>query len=79
MEFHEEPGSEAKFTADMLEGTGKNQMPELPDSYSDSDVQIKTDDGSMIGVGQRARISGKMLIAEGVCLMTVDKVEAVSE
>ncbi len=79
MEFHEQPGSEAEFTADMLEGNGKNQMAELPSSYSDADVQIKTDDGSVIGVGQRARISGKMLITEGVCLMTVDKVEALSE
>jgi outer membrane lipoprotein SlyB len=79
LDFLESPDSENRFTADMLEGNGKNQLAQVPDSYTDADVMIKTDDGSVIGVGQRARISGKMLIGEGVCLMTVDKVETISE
>jgi hypothetical protein len=75
MDFLETPDSEDSFTADLLEGSGSNQMSKLPDSYSDADIKIQTNDGGVIGIGQKARITGKMLIGEGVCLMTVAKVE----
>lgn len=78
-DFLEEVGSEKKFSADLLEGNGKNQLAELPDDYSNEDVKIKTDDGTVIGVEQKARISGEMLVAEGVCLMEVDKIETVTD
>ena len=79
LDFLESVGSENKFTADLLEGNGKNQLAELPDDYSNEDVKIKTNDGTVIGMEQKARISGEMLITEGVCLMEVDKVEAVTD
>ena len=75
MEFLETPDSEDSFTADMLEGSGNNQMSKLPESYSDADIKIQTNDGGVVRVGQKARIAGEMLIGEGVCLMSVDKVE----
>lgn len=79
LDFVDAPGSANNFTADVLEGDGRNQMAPVPDSYTDADIQLKTDDGSAIGVGQQARITGEMLIGEGVCLMSVDKIEAVTE
>jgi len=78
-DFLESVGSENKFSADLLEGNGKNQLAKLPDDYSNEDVKIKTDDGTVIGVEQKARISGEMLITEGVCLMEVHKIEAVTD
>lgn len=84
--FVSAPGDETDFTADLLEGDGRNQMSPIPDSYTDADIILNTDDGGTLGVGQRARISGKMSIVEpsaeagsGVCFMTVDKIEAVTE
>jgi hypothetical protein len=68
-------GSDQIMSADVLEGDGKNQLIPLPDSYTDADFQITTDDGSVIGLGTPARLTGKMLIAESVCLMEVDKIE----
>lgn len=79
LDFFDAPGSANRLTADVLEGNGRNQMAQLPDSYTDADLQIKADDGTVIGVGQRVRITGEMLIGEGVCLMSVDKIEAVTE
>jgi hypothetical protein len=74
-DFVEAPGSDNKFTADVLQGDGNNQAAALPDDYSDADVKIKTNDGKVIGVAQKARIQGKMAIAPDVCLMTVEKIE----
>lgn len=79
MDFVEAPGAEDAFTADVLEGNRPNHLLPVPDSYTDADIQFKTDDGSLIGIGQQARISGEMLIGEGVCLMTVDTIQAVTE
>ena len=75
MDFLETLDAAEGFTADMLEGSGPNQMSKLPDSYSNSDIKIQTNDGGTIGIGQKARISGEMLIGEGVCLMSVDRVD----
>jgi hypothetical protein len=79
MDFLDAPGSENRFTADVLEGSGRNQLAPIPESYSDADLQLRTADGSLIGLEQKVRVSGEMLIGEGVCLMTVDTIEAVTE
>ena len=79
MDFLESPDSENRFTADVLEGNGRNQLPKLPDDYTAADIKVKTADGGEIGVGQKARITGDMLIGEGVCLMTVRTIEAVTD
>ena len=68
-------GSDDIIGTDVVVGDGRNQMVELPDSYSDADIQVMTDDGTVIGIDQPARITGKMIVAEGVCAMYVDKVE----
>lgn len=79
MDFVDAPGSENRFTADVLEGRQANRLLPVPDSYTDADIQLKTADGGTLGVGQLARISGEMLIGEGVCLMSVDTIEAATD
>jgi hypothetical protein len=70
-------GSDDIIGADVVEGEGRNQAAPLPDSYSDADIKITTADGTVIGLDTPARITGKMIVAEGVCAMYVDKVEVV--
>jgi hypothetical protein len=79
LDFVETPGSDNKFSADILQGNRPNQIAPVPDNYTDKDIQLKTADGTVIGLGQKARITGKMLIGQGVCLMSVDKIEASTE
>jgi hypothetical protein len=68
-------GSDAVIGADLVEGDGRNQAAPLPDSYTDADFKITAADGTVIGLDTPARITGKMIVAEGVCAMYVDKVE----
>jgi hypothetical protein len=67
--------SDQVISADVVQGNLKNQMVELPDSYEDTDIKVMADDGTVIGINTPARITGKMLVAESVCVMYVDKVE----
>jgi hypothetical protein len=79
LDFVGTPGSANVFTADILEGDRPNQMAQVPEEYSAADIRLKTADGTVIGVEQKVRITGEMLIGEGVCLMSVDKIEALTE
>jgi hypothetical protein len=79
IDFVETPGSADIFTADVLEGDRPNQMMQVSEDYSAADIRLKTADGTVIGVEQEVRITGEMLIGEGVCLMSVDKIEALIE
>ncbi len=79
LDFVEAPGSANAFTADVLEGNQPNQLAPIPDDYTAADIQLRTADGTVIGVEQKVRITGEMLIGEGVCLMSVDKIESVTE
>lgn len=47
-------------------GTGKSQMAELPDHYSESDVKIETSDGTVVSTGGKVRVTGEVLGAGDV-------------
>ncbi|MCB2209847.1 hypothetical protein KQH62_03030 [bacterium] len=72
--FNSYPDGVQDFSADVKEGNRRNQMKHLDSGYLESDLQIKTDDGSVVGVGEHVTVSGKMLVTEDVCLMLVDKI-----
>lgn len=74
LDFAETPEGESPLAPDIKVGSGRNQMQALPDDFQDTDFQITTDDGTVLGLSDPVQISGEMSIAEDVCLMYVNQV-----
>jgi hypothetical protein len=76
----EKPGATANaISASVKVGTDENQMEALPKEYSEKDFKVHTNDGKVVGVGARVRLSGGRLgsAADKTCqLYGVDKIEA---
>lgn len=72
LEFVKNAGDSDGFTADVIRGDGDNEVEEIPDDFTAESITIHADDGSIVRVGDKVRISGEMLISENVCLMSVD-------
>jgi hypothetical protein len=55
-----EPGGKGKrvVNADVPVGDGKNQMEKLPKNFTDKDLKLHTQDGKVVGVGSKVRITG---------------------
>lgn len=54
-----EPGNKGKrVTADVPVGDGRNQFERLPKDFSDKDLKLHTQDGKVVGVGSKVRITG---------------------
>jgi hypothetical protein len=76
LDFAETPEGESPLAPDIKVGSGRNQMRALPEDFQDADFQITTDDGTVLGLGDPVQISGEMSIAENVCLMYVNRINA---
>lgn len=77
IDFAETPDGEASALApDIKVGAGNNQMRELPDDFLDADFQVAAQDGTVLTLDDRVQISGRMSVAQDVCLMYVDQVRA---
>lgn len=79
-EFVASPDETEGFTADVAEGSGRNQVAEIPEDFTPEDIQFLADDGTALGLGEEVRISGRLLVGEGqseVCIVNVDKIELV--
>ena len=62
MELFEQPDRGGEMVrVSMTLGTGNNQMVEPPDSYSDADMLIHTDNGQEIHTGDLVQIEGKVI------------------
>jgi len=61
-------------------GNGANEMSKLPDKFAPSDVKLHTNDGKVLGVGMKVRVTGQRMGSAGdptVCAIDdVDLVEA---
>ena len=77
--FNQFPDGEFDFSADVREGRRRNQMIPLESGYLEKDLQIKTDEGSFIGAGDHVKITGELLVSENVCVMYVNKIEALED
>lgn len=73
--FNSYPDGDQEFSAELREGNRKNMMRHLESGYLEEDLQIKTDNRELVGVGQHVTVIGEMLVSESVCLMYVDKIE----
>lgn len=70
-EFVDDPAESEGFTADVGEGSGRNKVEPVPDDFTPEGILFHASDGSEVRIGDKVTISGKMLIAENVCLMNV--------
>ena len=77
--FNSYPDGSLDFSAEVLEGRRRNQMIPLESGYMEEDLQIKAEDGSLIGVGDHVQITGELLVTEDVCLMYVNKITPIGD
>ena len=77
----EAAGSDKKITADIEEGSGSNTVDQIQKGFKESDLKIRDNSGELIKLGEKLRLTGKMMIApaapggQGVCSMQVYKIE----
>jgi len=51
----------------------KNTMERIEDNYSEADIKIYDNDGNIVKLGEKLRITGKRYGAQ--CILSVDKIE----
>jgi hypothetical protein len=72
--FVEAPGQEKSFTADVAEGTGRNQVEPIPDDFAPEAIVFHAADGGDVRVSDKVAITGKLAVAENVCFIKVDTI-----
>lgn len=73
-DFVASPEESEGFTADVAEGSGRNQVAEIPDDFTPEAISFTADDGSTVRVGDHVQITGRLLVGENVCIVNVDKI-----
>jgi len=73
-DFVAAPGDETGFSADVAEGTGRNQVEPIPDDFTPEAIVFHDADGAEVRIGDKVTITGKVLIAENVCLVNVETI-----
>ena len=68
------PGQQAGFTADVAQGTGRNQVEPIPDDFAPEAIVFHAADGGEIHVGDKVSVTGKLAVAPNVCFITVDTI-----
>jgi hypothetical protein len=76
LDFAETPDGDSPLSPYIVVGDGSSQMRELPDNFQMSDLQITAQDGTVLTINDRMRLSGTMTVNESVCLMEVTQVDA---
>lgn len=77
LDFLEAPGSDKKFSAEIQQGSGANSIEKLESGYKDSDIKIHDNNGQLINLSEKVKITGKMSTTPDgkVCFLTVDTIE----
>ncbi len=68
------PGQKAGFTADVAQGTGRNQVEPIPDDFAPEAIVFHAADGGEIHVGDKVSVTGKLSVAPNVCFIKVDTI-----
>ena len=68
------PGEKAGFTADVAEGTGRNQVEPIPSDFTPEAIVFHAADGGEVRVSDKVVISGKLSVAPNVCFIRVDTI-----
>jgi hypothetical protein len=72
--FAAAPGQKAGFTADVAEGTGRNQVEPISDDFTPETIVFHAADSGEVHVGDKVIITGKLSVAPNVCLVRVDTI-----
>jgi hypothetical protein len=72
--FAAAPGQKRGFTADVAEGTGRNQVEPIPDDFAPEAIVFHAADGGEVHVGDKVIITGKLSVAPNVCFIKVDTI-----
>lgn len=72
--FAATPGEKAGFTADVAEGTGRNQVGPILDDFAPEAIVFHAADGGEVHVTDKVSISGKLSVAPNVCFIRVDTI-----
>ncbi|WP_110519561.1 hypothetical protein [Herpetosiphon llansteffanensis] len=75
LEFVAEPSQNEGFTADINEGTGKNQIL-VPEDYTKETIVVHDATGAVVKLGEKVQLEGNMLIGEA-CLIKVDTITSI--
>src|SRR5215212_703353 len=68
------PGQKAGFTADVAQGTGRNQVEPIPEDFAPEAIVFHADDSGEIHIGDKVVITGKLSVAPNVCFIKVDTI-----
>ena len=68
------PGQKAGFTADVAQGTGRNQVEPISDDFAPEAIVFHAADGGEVHVGDKVIITGKLSVAPNVCFIKVDTI-----
>jgi hypothetical protein len=81
LDFSDSAGGTRKMGVDIPQGSGSNDINELPSGYKKEDIKIRDSAGNPIDLNSKVKVTGKMSIAPGagttpgVCFMQVEKIE----
>jgi len=68
------PGQTTGFTADVAQGTGRNQVEPIPDDFAPEAIVFHAADGGEVHVTDKVIIAGKLSVAPNVCFIRVDTI-----
>ena len=70
-------GGEKGVKADIEQGTGANTVEKLPSGFKKEDIKIHDNDGEIIALSEKVKLTGKMSIGPNgtPCFMQVTKIE----
>ena len=70
LELHEKPeGKSSSVDFSTRIGSGKNQVEKPPKDYSDKDLKLHANDGSLVGPQDKVRISGKVVYSPSTSIL----------
>lgn len=73
--FTAAPGDQNGMTAEIDMGTWANEVEKLSDGYKTEDVKIHSDDGSLVKLGEKLKITGELRVADAkTCWIDVTKI-----
>lgn len=73
--FTAAPGDEKGMRVKVEQGTWANEVEKLSDGYKTEDVKIHSDDGSLVKLGEKLKITGEFRAdTDGTCRIDVTKI-----
>lgn len=70
LELHEKPEGKSSYVDFSTRiGSGKNEVEKPPKDYTDKDLKLHANDGSLVGPQDKVRVSGKMVYSPSTSIL----------